>query len=636
MAVNSGGQRALERRYCDSLQRLSLDKRPERYKLKVNALRELYSDFNGEVWALLDGGSIAFSTVSVEALKRRQKSWRARVEKLRCYKSIYSDFSELLTIYSSLVDTVYSKSLDHAEVGGGLEVTALDARPTCKLSIVVTTRNDDHGQKLHERTSLFLGTLAAQVKEFALDLELVVVEWNPPHERSKFEERYVNLLKSFPRYRVITVSSEIHKTLKGKDRYPLYQMLAKNVGIRRSSGEHILCTNIDVIFSNELIEFISANPLEQNCIYRVQRFDCRDTAYDLLGGSPLRVSQSLLTHTYRINIGTRSIDLPNTNKNLQTKRSVPGKRSLASILGGISSNACGDFQLLSRLGWYKLRGYPEWDCFSMHLDSFLQAQAVLTGMKEVRLLPPYNVFHIDHENGWSQESEKDGKFSALLEKKRLKHIRYEEYTSYCKLLQLGILKKVVNKENWGLVDAVSYSANKYSIVISSLPKTKNFPLHLPAIKSANELRSRKLALDSNRYYSNLMYLAEAVIDWTQEHDTQLVFWGYSRNGRDLVNMLYNFYHEFYKTSFFGFIDIDNTKWGYQERCKISSVCNVYLRNIQKSAARSNPSLTIYPPSITENKAFQPCILITCGDMATPYQYLENSGYETKRVMLCDL
>ena len=34
-------------------------------------------------------------------------------------------------------------------------------------------------------------------------------------------------------------------------------MIAKNVGIRRASGEFILATNIDVIINQKLYEFIS-------------------------------------------------------------------------------------------------------------------------------------------------------------------------------------------------------------------------------------------------------------------------------------------------------------------------------------------------------------------------------------------
>ena len=47
--------------------------------------------------------------------------------------------------------------------------------------------------------------------------------------------------------------SVLHRRLKYADRLPLFQMIAKNVGIRRAKGQFVLATNIDILFSDELI-----------------------------------------------------------------------------------------------------------------------------------------------------------------------------------------------------------------------------------------------------------------------------------------------------------------------------------------------------------------------------------------------
>ena len=39
-------------------------------------------------------------------------------------------------------------------------------------------------------------------------------------------------------------------------------MIAKNVGIRRARGRFMLATNIDIIFSNELVDWLASGPLE--------------------------------------------------------------------------------------------------------------------------------------------------------------------------------------------------------------------------------------------------------------------------------------------------------------------------------------------------------------------------------------
>ena len=54
---------------------------------------------------------------------------------------------------------------------------------------------------------------------------------------------------------------------------PLFQMIAKNVGIRRARGRFVLVTNIDIVFSNELVEYLASGRLEPGLLYRVDRHD---------------------------------------------------------------------------------------------------------------------------------------------------------------------------------------------------------------------------------------------------------------------------------------------------------------------------------------------------------------------------
>jgi hypothetical protein len=50
-------------------------------------------------------------------------------------------------------------------------------------------------------------------------------------------------------------------------------MIGKNVGIRRARGQFILATNIDILFSEELMALIAARKLEPGKMYRVDRYD---------------------------------------------------------------------------------------------------------------------------------------------------------------------------------------------------------------------------------------------------------------------------------------------------------------------------------------------------------------------------
>ncbi len=50
-------------------------------------------------------------------------------------------------------------------------------------------------------------------------------------------------------------------------------MMAKNAGIRRARGRFVLATNIDIIFSDELVGFLAERKLEPRRMYRIDRHD---------------------------------------------------------------------------------------------------------------------------------------------------------------------------------------------------------------------------------------------------------------------------------------------------------------------------------------------------------------------------
>ena len=45
---------------------------------------------------------------------------------------------------------------------------------------------------------------------------------------------------------------------------PFYQMIAKNVGIRRAKGKFVLASNIDIFLDDELMKLISKRSLNEN------------------------------------------------------------------------------------------------------------------------------------------------------------------------------------------------------------------------------------------------------------------------------------------------------------------------------------------------------------------------------------
>ena len=147
-----------------------------------------------------------------------------------------------------------------------------DDRPY--LSVVVTTRNDDHGRNLLQRTQIFVDGLAAQANVHGVDIELVIVEWNPPENRPPLADvlRWPEGENHFEA-RIVTVPSLVHRSLANSARLPLFQMIAKNVGIRRARGRFVVATNIDLLFSDELMAFLARKSLRPDRLYRVDRWD---------------------------------------------------------------------------------------------------------------------------------------------------------------------------------------------------------------------------------------------------------------------------------------------------------------------------------------------------------------------------
>ncbi len=142
------------------------------------------------------------------------------------------------------------------------------------LSVVVTARNDDHGGNLLQRMQSFVNALLGQCRRHQLPAELVMVEWNPPPDRPRLAEalRWPGG-EDFCGVRIIEVPHSLHRRFAHWHALPLYQMIAKNIGIRRALGEFIVATNIDILFSDELIEFIAERRLERGNMYRVDRYD---------------------------------------------------------------------------------------------------------------------------------------------------------------------------------------------------------------------------------------------------------------------------------------------------------------------------------------------------------------------------
>lgn len=141
------------------------------------------------------------------------------------------------------------------------------------VTFVATSRNDDHGGDLRGRMQQFVDGLNAQCRRHNLPGELIMVEWNPPLDRPPLADalRWPDdggLLG----VRVVTVPPDVHEALDHAQALPLFQMIAKNVGIRRARGEFVVATNIDILFSDGVMEAM-AHHLRSGHLFRADRHD---------------------------------------------------------------------------------------------------------------------------------------------------------------------------------------------------------------------------------------------------------------------------------------------------------------------------------------------------------------------------
>ncbi len=81
----------------------------------------------------------------------------------------------------------------------------------------------------------------------------------------------------------------------------------------------------------------------------------------------------------------------------------------------LHTNGCGDFTLMARDHWMDLRGYPEFDMFSMNIDSMLCFAAHHGNVLEEMLKDPMRIYHIEHGigSGWTPEGSEKGLFERV-------------------------------------------------------------------------------------------------------------------------------------------------------------------------------------------------------------------------------
>jgi hypothetical protein len=330
------------------------------------------------------------------------------------------------------------------------------------LSIVAVSRNDDHGGNLLKRMQLFVDSLYTQCNRYQLKTELIIVEWNPLSDRQGLKEALIwPQDREYIVTRIITVLPEIHNQFKYADKLPVFQMIGKNVGISRAKGDFILATNIDILFSDELMRYLSKKLLIDGCHYRVDRIDVdtcvmseytKDSLLSCCRKHMLRLNKKYGTYRYRNKWDSLSVLLKHHKDRVSR---LKAEKDYGYPL--THSNACGDFALMAKSDWMKLGGYPELEMYSFHIDSIILVAGHYSGISEIDLTSPYEIYHIEHSagSGWTPGKGEQQLFERL-NKSGVPYLVWNDLLRYSRELrdshdpeQTFIGK---NKPSWGLMN----------------------------------------------------------------------------------------------------------------------------------------------------------------------------------------
>jgi hypothetical protein len=265
-----------------------------------------------------------------------------------------------------------------------------------KKTAILTSRNDNYGNNLLHRATMCLTSLIENHDE------VVIVDW-----RTKNNNSIVNSIKNkIPhqkKLKSIQISKEfLIEKYPSISKYSMIESIGRNVAIRRSEGDYIISTNIDII-STPLDE----NALSENSFYTVSRRDIDENH-----------------HLKFDNYSDLYNNLWNNRDLYSTKPVIESGDDKWSLI-----ICCGDYQIGHKNTWNKMMGFEESILFGCGIDTNVMKKA--SYYSEIKTLNHY-IFHLNH--GKTGERDEDEEIAPMSD-------------------QNSVIKdfgNTENSENWGM------------------------------------------------------------------------------------------------------------------------------------------------------------------------------------------
>ena len=224
--------------------------------------------------------------------------------------------------------------------------------PLPYLTIVVSGRNDDFGGDFNGRFFRALRFNHTHLAAAGVSHEFVFVEWRPLPGRPLLATRLAEEFAAFEPSQLTSyvVDPAYHDALSLNPRLQFQEFIAKNVGVRRARGTFILTTNTDIYLSRGVIDRLASSAIEPNVLYRAARHD-------------LKADSDVSALDWDVLEDPRNCDIVN------------------AISPPLFTNASGDFLLLDRDAYHRLRGFNEiYRVAKIHLDGNFCEKAYSSGI----------------------------------------------------------------------------------------------------------------------------------------------------------------------------------------------------------------------------------------------------------------
>ena len=282
------------------------------------------------------------------------------------------------------------------------------------ISAIIISRNDNYGGYLAERAIYAINSAIATYDE------VIYVDWNSETHSLLYDIKDNLQLKGNLKHIVITPDIASILTNNDLEAQKCCEVLARNIGIRRATGDYIISTNIDIIHpKREDVEKV-INESDGNTMITLSR---RETTWDIIKefhGGELKYNEwnKLRDYIY-----------VNSEERKHEEKTASGDDY--SII-----NCCGDYQLAPKHIWDDIRGFEEVLIYPLFADTNVQKKAVMHGHGLKAIYNP-PMFHINHgSKGWGGGGIADG-----INKKSNDQYRAVIYQ-----------KQTENSETWGFGD----------------------------------------------------------------------------------------------------------------------------------------------------------------------------------------